>query len=73
LLWEGFSQKGTQHLKQVKFNINIDKWEAYMKQARQECGIRLILKVFPEENQPSKYWMQFSKRKFLKKELKKIQ
>jgi hypothetical protein len=43
-----------------------------MKQARQETGLRLIPKLFPEENEVSKFWMQFSKRKFLKKELKKI-
>jgi hypothetical protein len=42
-----------------------------MKHARQETGVRLLDIIFPDPKAaPSKFWMQFSKRKFLNKELK---
>jgi len=47
-------------------------WNAYFKTARQELGLRLLQKIFPDPKQPpTKYWMQFSKRKFLNKEMTK--
>lgn len=43
------------------------RWEAYMRQAKEELGIRLAKMVFASDSGPDKYWMQFSKRKFLGK------
>lgn len=47
-------------------------WTSYFKTARQELGLRLLQKIFPDPKQPpTKYWMQFQKRKFLNKEVTK--
>ena len=51
-----------------KNNIEKTNWEAYIKQAKQELGLRLVNLLFSSETSgPDKYWMQFSKRKFLGK------
>lgn len=44
-------------------------WVDYMKQLREEVGIRLVKKLFTEATQtePNKFWMQFAKKKFLNK------
>eukprot|EP01004_Peranema_trichophorum_P009912 NODE_8665_length_658_cov_32.400000_g8040_i0.p1 GENE.NODE_8665_length_658_cov_32.400000_g8040_i0~~NODE_8665_length_658_cov_32.400000_g8040_i0.p1 ORF type:complete len:177 (+),score=25.80 NODE_8665_length_658_cov_32.400000_g8040_i0:51-581(+) len=45
-------------------------WRQYIKQLREEVGVRLVEKVFenPEEGgMPGKWWMMFAKRKFLNK------
>jgi actin related protein 2/3 complex subunit 3 len=47
-------------------------WASYFKQARQELGVRLLKRVFPDPKVgPTKFWMQYSKRKFLNKEMTK--
>lgn len=46
----------------------------YMTQLRQECSFRLVERVFPLQEgstKPSKWWICFSKRKFLDKSLSK--
>ena len=47
---------------------------AFLQQLRQEMGVRLIEKVFPEkvkgvEPEPSKWWLCFAKRRFMDKSL----
>jgi actin related protein 2/3 complex subunit 3 len=43
-----------------------DQIRQYLTQLRQECGTRLLDAVYAQnENEPSKWWMCFSKRKFL--------
>jgi len=42
---------------------------AYLKQAREELGRRLIAKVYTEDGAPSKFWIVFAKRKFMNKAL----
>jgi actin related protein 2/3 complex subunit 3 len=42
-------------------------WIDYMKQAREEIGARLVPLVFDSPDGPNKYWMQFTRRKFLNK------
>jgi len=39
--------------------------ETYLKQLRQEIGIRIVPKVFPNGVGPSKWWMCFNKNKFI--------
>ena len=46
-----------------------DALRAYLKQAREETGARLVLKCYTEDGRPNKFWMAFSRRKFLNKEL----
>ena len=46
-----------------------DALRAYLKQAREETGARLVLKCYTEDDKPNKFWMAFSKRKFMNKEL----
>ena len=47
-----------------------DELRAYLLQARQELGCRLAeLVIDPATNKPSKWWMCFTKRKFLGKSL----
>ncbi|KAF2768699.1 ARP2/3 complex, 21 kDa p21-Arc subunit [Teratosphaeria nubilosa] len=42
----------------------------YITQMRQELAARLLNRVFPDPNgQPSKWWLSFSKRKFMGKQL----
>ncbi|KAF0971922.1 hypothetical protein FDP41_009618 [Naegleria fowleri] len=43
------------------------KWQAYMRQAKEELGLRLAALLFTNDSGPDKYWMQFSKRRFLGK------
>jgi len=49
-----------------------DALRVYLTQARQELGVRLVATVYKGSNgqQPSKWWMQFSKLKFMDMELK---
>ncbi|EFC48429.1 P21-ARC [Naegleria gruberi] len=42
-------------------------WDSYMRQAKEELGLRLAKLIFKEDGVADKYWMQFSKRKFLGK------
>ncbi len=39
---------------------------AYLQQLRQECGLRLVSRVYDTENgSASKWWTCFAKRKFM--------
>ncbi|KAL3856801.1 hypothetical protein ACJMK2_011518 [Sinanodonta woodiana] len=47
-----------------------DNMRAYLQQIRQETGLRMCEKVFdPQTDKPSKWWLCFSKRKFMDKSL----
>jgi len=47
-----------------------DTMRAYLQQLRQECGVRLCDRVFdPETDKPLKWWLCFSKRRFMDKSL----
>lgn len=37
----------------------------YFRQLREECGVRLLEFAYNEDGSPNKWWMQFSKRKFM--------
>lgn len=41
----------------------------YLSQMRQEIAARLLNRVYAEETAPSKYWLSFTKRKFMNKSL----
>jgi ARP2/3 complex ARPC3 (21 kDa) subunit len=45
-----------------------DKFKAYVKQCREELGVRLVDRVFADGTK-SKWWQFFSKRKFMGKEM----
>ena len=45
-----------------------DNLKAYMKQLRETLAPRLLERVFNADNTPNKFWIMFSKRKFLNKE-----
>ena len=46
-----------------------DQMRQYFIQLRQELGQRLVEKVFTPEGKPSKWWMCFTKRRFMDKSL----
>lgn len=46
-----------------------DLCRAYLKQAREELGKRLVQRVYDESGSPSKFWLVFAKRKFMNKQL----
>jgi len=46
-----------------------DALRAYLKQAREETGTRLVPRCYTEDDKPNKFWMAFAKRKFMNKEL----
>jgi len=47
-----------------------DTMRQYLTQLRQECGLRLLTKVYAfDESAPNKWWICFNKRKFLNKTL----
>ena len=46
-----------------------DALRAYLKQAREETGARLVLKCYTADDKPNKFWLAFSRRKFMNKEL----
>lgn len=47
-----------------------DTMRNYLQQIRQETGVRMCEKIFdPETDKPSKWWLCFSKRKFMDKSL----
>jgi len=49
-----------------------DQTKAYIQQLRHEIGSRIIEKVFdPNTDKPSKWWLCFTKRKFMNKSLSK--
>ncbi|GME22948.1 Arp2 3 complex subunit protein [Neofusicoccum parvum] len=41
----------------------------YLSQMRQEIAVRLLNRVYHESEAPSKYWLSFTKRKFMNKSL----
>lgn len=42
----------------------------YMSQVRQELAVRLLARIYEEsETKPSKWWLSFTKRKFMGKAL----
>lgn len=45
-------------------------FKAYVKQARTECSERLLDCFYDEDGSQNKWWMSFSKKKFMGKELK---
>lgn len=45
-------------------------FKAYIKQARTECSERLLDRFYDESGEHNKWWMSFSKRKFMGKELR---
>ena len=47
-----------------------DTWRSYMKQGREEVGLRIIEKVYYPDGSKNKWWQCFSKRKFMGKELR---
>lgn len=47
--------------------MNADLLRQYFLQLRQEIGLRLVPLVYTDPAKPSKWWMCFSKRKFLGK------
>ncbi|RUS89752.1 hypothetical protein EGW08_002455 [Elysia chlorotica] len=46
-----------------------DTMRQYCQQLRQETGIRMLDKVFDQNDKPSKWWLCFAKRKFMDKSL----
>jgi actin related protein 2/3 complex subunit 3 len=42
---------------------------AYLKQAREELGLRLLPRCYTEDGQLNKFWMAFSRRQFMNKQL----
>lgn len=46
-----------------------DNWRAYIKQAREETGLRLLEKCYTPDGALNKFWMAFSNRKLLNKAL----
>ncbi|KAK3247331.1 hypothetical protein CYMTET_43173 [Cymbomonas tetramitiformis] len=44
-------------------------WRSWVKQAREEMGLRLVEKCFTASGEPNKYWLAFACRKFLNKQL----
>ncbi|KAK9330021.1 actin-related protein 2/3 complex subunit 3 [Lipomyces starkeyi] len=46
-----------------------DLLRGYLSQFRQELAVRLILRVYAEGDKPSKYWLAFTRRRFMNKSL----
>ena len=46
-----------------------DSFRSYIRQVREEIGIRMCERVFPTEDGPTKWWLAFSKKKFLNMKL----
>ena len=46
-----------------------DDCRAWVKQAREECAVRLVARLFDKDGKKNKWWQSFSKRKFMGKEL----
>ncbi len=42
-----------------------DEFKAYFKQLREETGQRVLAVAFTPEGTPNKFWVAFSKRKFM--------
>eukprot|EP00967_Tisochrysis_lutea_P045652 scaffold55399_cov31-Tisochrysis_lutea.AAC.2 len=53
----------------ISYQPCADLCRAYLKQAREELGKRLVQRVYDESGSPSKFWLVFAKRKFMNKQL----
>ena len=42
-----------------------DKLRSYLKQAREELGVRICEHIYNEDGTPNKWWMQYGKRDFM--------
>ncbi|KAF2756089.1 ARP2/3 complex subunit Arc18 [Pseudovirgaria hyperparasitica] len=47
----------------------VDALRGYMGQMRQELAVRLLNRVYADGDSPSKWWLSFTKRKFMGKQL----
>jgi actin related protein 2/3 complex subunit 3 len=53
------------HIPTAKSRKEADEARKYMEQLREETGMRLVDKVFDGPGPPNKFWIAFSKRKFM--------
>ena len=53
------------HIPAPESRSDADTLRSYFKQMREETGRRLLERVFQDEGKPDKWWMSFSKRKFM--------
>jgi len=53
------------HFPTPKSRAESDQARAYLKHVREETGARLCEIVYNGDGTPNKYWMAFSKRKFM--------
>ncbi len=49
-----------------KGNAEEEKFRSYLKQLKEECGARLFNILYANNAMDLKYWLGYSKRKFLK-------
>lgn len=58
------------HYDSINQFVSSDVMRQYLQQLRQEAGVRVCEKVFStEDGRPSKWWLCFSKKKFMDKSL----
>ena len=63
-------EKGMKNGQKIKFRGEADEMRQYFTQIRQEVGGRLVERVYNSpDGKASKWWVCFSKRKFLNMEL----
>ena len=53
------------HFPSAKSRSEMDQARAYLKHCREECGLRLCEAVYNADGTPNRYWMAFSKRRFM--------
>lgn len=53
------------HFPSAKSRSEMDQARAYLKHVREECGLRLCEHVYNADGTPNKFWMAFSKRRFM--------
>lgn len=51
-----------------KSSNEADNLRAYFRQLREACVVRLVDRVYNEDNTPNKHWIAYSKKKFMNKE-----
>ena len=53
------------HIAAAKSSSERETMRSYFKQLREETGLRMLDRVYDEDGNPNKWWMQFCKRKFM--------
>ena len=62
---ESYEEMTTCSVLSVPVPAAADNFRKFFGQLREECGNRVLSRIYDKDGNPSKWWFQFAKRKFM--------